>query len=63
VFPTAGRRDVKRVQTAAGAFGTSDAMRRYMDGKISSSDYLREVRKEAAREVDRELKKPAKKEG
>jgi hypothetical protein len=39
-------------------FGPSKAIRKYMDGKISSSDYVREARKETERLVERELKRP-----
>ena len=38
--------------------GPSKAIREYMDRKITSDDYFRRVRKEAVREVERELREP-----
>lgn len=34
----------------------STPIRKYMDGKISSTEYFREVRKSTSRDVRRELK-------
>lgn len=34
---------------------------RYLDGKITKDSYFREVRKETARQVERDLKQPSKK--
>ena len=36
------------------------AIQKYMDGKISSSEYFREVKKDTSREVKEELKKSEK---
>lgn len=38
----------------------SAPMERYLDRQITSKDYFREVRKETARQVERELKQPSK---
>jgi hypothetical protein len=45
-----------KVVRAGALEGQSTAMRRYLDRQISSKEYFREVRKETARQVDRELK-------
>jgi hypothetical protein len=50
-----------KVGTSAGA-GASPAFKKYMDGKISSSDYLRESRKQVAKEVRREISESTPKE-
>jgi hypothetical protein len=39
--------------------GPSKAIQKYMDRKISSGEYFREVRKETARDVARELREPS----
>lgn len=49
--------DVKLMKASEGA-GPSPAFRRYMDGKITSTEYFREVRKSANADVQRELEKP-----
>lgn len=45
---------------AVAASVPSTSIRKYMDGKISASDYFREVREKTARRVERELKTPKK---
>lgn len=37
--------------------GPSIAIQKYVDGKISSDEYFREIGKETAREVERELRR------
>jgi hypothetical protein len=41
----------------ATAASGSTAIRKYMDGKISSKEYFRQVRRDTSREVRRELDK------
>jgi hypothetical protein len=52
---------VKVARTSTSGFGPSKAIRKYMDGKISSTDYVREARKETERQVERDLKSPKRK--
>lgn len=47
-----------KLSSSATGLGRTSAARRYANGKISSKDYLREVKKEASQAVEKTLRKP-----
>jgi hypothetical protein len=52
------RKQVGRLRASGEGATPSPAIRKYMDRKIDSDEYFREVRRETEREVERELKEP-----
>jgi hypothetical protein len=56
------RKRVGRVRASAEGASPSPAIQKYMDRQIDSDEYFREVRRETAQEVERELKESSRKE-